>query len=394
MKHIIFFRKCLEILRNPITVILLFIIPIGATTLFGYFFEKNKEKLAVPIAFVDEDDRDFSRLIQERIAEHENIKLIVVPFKEAEKLLLKSEVDSVFVVKQGFQDRLLQQKREGVIEAWVAPSSMATGIVRELIASEVIRLTSNIKAADRVKDLYQSKEIEVEQKDIWDEAYAFTDHQWEPVPLMTVKIEQFNGGNISSAGKEVSPTTSASTRYFGFWTFFTMLSIFVSSSWIVRERRVLFPRIQTTAKGISGYLLHSIASYGLFHILQAVITLAIFEKINISKFDLQTLGLMSLFIFVNMAFSVWLASFFCNRNSYYLMSVFIVLVMGLVGGSFFPVAELSTGLTEISVFLPQSLLLTDLPGFQAQLQVSVGILLSIMLWMSSLWRFNRKNDCH
>ena len=41
--------------------------------------------------------------------------------------------------------------------------------------------------------------------------------------------------------------------YIGIWGFFTMISCFITSVWVVRERPIVFSRIMTTYKGLSSY---------------------------------------------------------------------------------------------------------------------------------------------
>ncbi|WP_240257760.1 ABC transporter permease [Fredinandcohnia quinoae] len=322
-----------QFVKNPVSLLFLFIIPIGATIGLGSLFEKGQEELAIPIALVDEDKSDFSKIITKRMSDQSKITITNVSREKAEKLLATNEVDSIFMIKQGFQDNLLQEKREDTIEVWVSPSSMAVGIVREVMASEVIRLTSNIKAAEHVEKLYNQKGIE--DSSIWDEAYAYTDAQWDPEPLMTIDYIEQRGKDIVDAKSEII------NPYLGLWTFFTMLACFLAIDWIIKERNTIFARIQTTYQGLSSYLWKSISGYFILHVLQAFMSFIIFIKLDIVENRMSLLVAMILYLFICMSLSVLFASFTRNLNSYYISSFLFVLIVGVLGGSFFPVPELS-----------------------------------------------------
>ena len=386
----LFLWTCKKILQDPLRVLFLFILPIGATLLLGMFFEKGQSELSIPIAIVDEDQSDFSSVILNRLSKQSNIRLLVVPIKDAKKLLKTNEVDSVFVLKKGFQEKILEQNREGIIEEWVTPSTMAVGIIRELIASEVIRITSNIKAADKVVHLYEAKNIAEHPEQIWNMSFTFADNQWEPEPLMTIDYTHVAGKRETSNKSEKALFNPS----IGLWTFFSMLSIFMSMSWMVREQQTVFTRIRTTAKGLASYLLPSIGAYWVMHSIQATFSYMIFVSLGIAESSLNMLCSMILFVFFALSLCIWMASYSKNLNHYYLVSILFVLFIGIAGGSFFPVQEISKHLQQIGFFLPHGLVLLYLTDFQRETQLIWAISLSLLLWVLSLRRFNTTNDSH
>lgn len=361
----ILLQRMKQIVKSPVALLFILIIPIGVTLGFGFLFEKGQSELAIPVALVDEDKGDFSKTITKRMNGQSKIKIIDVSRGNAERLLAKNEVDSVFIIKQGFQDKLLQEKRGNTIDVWVSPSSMAVGIVREVMASEVMRLTSNIKAAERVEKLYNQKGIDTSS--VWAEAYNFTDAQWDPEPLMTIDYKERRGKEINDLKFEfINP-------YIGLWTFFTMLACFLTTDWMIKERNTVFTRIHTTYRGLASYLYLSIGGTFILHVLQALISLFIFYQLDIVAFRISVLLGMILFIFINLGLSVMVASFTKNVNTYYISSFLFVLVVGVLGGSFFPVPE-------VSEVFPQTLVQNQASGQQMILVIGLSsgcILLAI-----------------
>ncbi|ETI67994.1 ABC transporter permease [Neobacillus vireti] len=370
--------KIREILLHPLSLVLIFFIPLGLTLIVGHLVEKGQKQLEIPIAIIDEDHSDFSRLLVERISGQAKIHLYQVSGEKAERMLLRNDVDSVFVIKKGFQKRLLTGEREQSIEVWISPFSMAEGIVREVIASETARLTSDVKAADWVVKVYKSLDIQMDSSKTWNAAYDYTDSQWEPEPLMTIQYDQLYLEE-SGAGK----SGFGDSPYLRLWTFFTMLGCFLTSDWIVREKGVLFFRIQSTYHGLVSYLIQNTVALFLFHLFQTLLTFYIFVKTNIIQMRPELLLLMFVYLFVCLSFSIWSASFINQIGSYYIVSFLFVIIIGILGGSFFPVQEFSSTLLKLSVIFPQNLLLSS---NQMNIQTPLFISGAIVLWILAIRR--------
>ncbi|MDZ5471938.1 ABC transporter permease [Bacillus sp. 31A1R] len=351
----IFFVKFMRIIKSPFSLLNLVVVPIGATLGLGFLLEKGQQDLVIPVAFVDEDQSGFSETVKTRLQNQPKIQLYFPSRKEAERMILRKEVDSVFVIKEGFEDSLLIEKREESVEVWITSSSLAEGIVRELIASEVLRMTSNIKAAEFIVKHYKKQnKSSFELNYLWQEAFNYSDKQWEPAPLMTIDYETFRDENsVKDLGK------STYSPFLGLWTFFSLFSCFLSIGWIVGERSLIFPRIKSTYKGLFSYIAQSVGVLFIFQCIQVILSVFLLSRIKAIEINLDIIVSMILFIFIGLALSVLLASVSTREKNYYLVSSLLVLLIGIVGGSFFPLQELSNKLSSLSFLFPQALLLDN-----------------------------------
>lgn len=383
IKMDIFIYKLKLLILNPLSLFLLILFPIAGTLFLGQFFEKGQKEIAIPIALVDEDKSDFSKLIIERLKNQERIQLHQVPADIAERMLARKEVDSVYILKEGFQEKLLQEEREKSIEVWVTPSSFAEGIVREMIASEVTRITSNIKSAERVVTLFKRLNFTTHSFErLWQQAYIYTDNQWVPVPLMTIHYEQMSAEGYRSNSKE----GTSYSPFISLWTFFAMLSCFLASDWIVREKQTVFSRIQSTYRGVGSYLFQCSGALLILHISQTIISYIIFKNFELQKMNVETLGMMIFFVVFCLSLSIGVASYTSTLNTYYIMSFLLVFVIGILGGSFFPIQDISNVFAATTSYLPQSLLLKA--GFEIQLYSYFGAI--FLLWIFALRRLQIK----
>ncbi|MDQ0243742.1 ABC-2 type transport system permease protein [Bacillus fengqiuensis] len=387
----IMIKQLKDILFKPVS-LLLFLLPLVAAALFGIFLEKQQQELVIPIAIVDQDQTPSSKKIVKQMEAQPRIVVHEVLADQANTLLLQNKIDSIFVIKEQFQQRLMDEKREAVIELWTSPSSVASGIVREVMASEVTKMTSAIKAANRVVKIYQYKHKQDEPvRQVWNEAYDYTNNQWKPKPLMTI---DYTEGESKESGAHYEEENPAFAPYLGIWSFFIMLSCLVTSDWVVKERSTVFSRMKTTYKGLSTYLLQMGAAYSVFHALQAACSFWVLSSFHfIEKSTLLLMG-MILYACFSLAVSMWTASRIRHIGSYYVTGFLMVFIIGICGGSFFSISELSPSFHMLSLWFPQQLLWQTADSAHAvyseiektALFMTLG---NVLLWGWTIWRLKR-----
>ena len=365
-------KKCLE----PRFLFLL-IAPLFATFLLGSFFEKQQETLTVPIALVDEDQTEFSKAIIEEMRNQEMFNVLEVSMLEGKRLLERNEIDSLFILKSGFQERLLEEKEEETITLLTSSTSVASGIVQEVVASEVMKVSSAVMAANRVQRIYEKNGVENGFQ--WKDAYDYSMDQWEPSPLMTIDYVAENKGRDTKVEK-----TSILFSYLGIWGFFTMIVIFITCDWIVKERSILFSRMKTTYRGLSSYLRQTAGALFFLHGSQSILSFWLFSQFEKIERNMMSLVGMLSFIVFSLSLSLLLASHIRHLGSYYIGGVFVAFLLSLAGGSFVPVAELSPILGKISNRLPQMLLVSGADVKWQTLLLTLGV--SWLLWRWSVWR--------
>lgn len=384
----IFFAKCKQMIKKP-SILLFLLAPAVITMLFGTLLQSQQEDLVIPIAIVDEDSSSLSSSIINRIKEQKRLAIIETTIEEADKMLERKEIDSVFVFKKNFQQQLLKEKREEIIEMKIAPSSIAYTIVREVIASEVTRISSSIKAANQVGQIYKQFGMESQElKETWNAAFAYSSiEQWEPQPLMT--IDYMNGASSSQPVEEDGAITKP---YIGLWGFFTLVICFLQSDWMIREK-MLFKRMKTTYQGLPSYLLQTSTAVLLLQAMQACGSFFLFTRLHIAEGESLLLLMMVLYVFFSIGLAIFSASLIHHIGSYYVFGVLISLIMAVFSGSLFPMNEIVGDFqTWINIF-PQALLLQ--PNMMISEEISKLLLIiamAILLWVSSIWRLLKSDN--
>jgi ABC-2 type transport system permease protein len=327
--------------------------------MFGKIFEQGHEDVAIPIALVDEDHTNFSKMVIERIIgeQSQRIDLKVMKRDGAERLLLKNDLDSVFVIKEGFQKKLLNGDEEELIDVWITESSIANGIFQEVLAGEIMRLSSSLMAADWVVQVFQQLKL-IDAKNtglLWDEAYQFTEEQWEPKPLMNVNRIMYEGDRVEN--RIDKKENSLFSPYIGLWTFFTMISMIGALDWIIREKSIIFPRLKATKRSLAVYVMIRLGATFFLYIIQSLLLFGILTFFIKGEWQLSLMVRMFAFTFEAFIFTLFLTTFFSKVNGYYFNSLLIIFLLSLIGGSFFPIKELYSSLFfDISWIFPQTLL--------------------------------------
>lgn len=335
------------------------VLPIAFTFMFGKIFEQGHEDVAIPIALVDEDHTNFSKMVIERIIDEQSqrIDLKVMKRDGAERLLLKNDLDSVFVIKEGFQKKLLNGDEEELIDVWITESSIANGIFQEVLAGEIMRLSSSLMAADWVVQVFQQLKL-IDAKNtglLWDEAYQFTEEQWEPKPLMNVNRIMYEGDRVEN--RIDKKENLLFSPYIGLWTFFTMISMIGALDWIIREKSIIFPRLKATKRSLAVYVMIRLGATFFLYIIQSLLLFGILTFFIKGEWQLSLMVRMFAFTFEAFIFTLFLTTFFSKVNGYYFNSLLIIFLLSLIGGSFFPIKELYSSLFfDISWIFPQTLL--------------------------------------
>ncbi len=332
----------------PLSLILL---PLIFALILGTLTGKQVKELTVPIGIIDEDDSDVSKEITSEMKKQEKLKVFELSADEAGRMLDRNELDSVFVFKKGFKERLMEEKREETVVLMTSSSSVAAPIVKEVFAGETTKWTAAIMAANKVKGL-DDKSGEIKD-DAWNEAYDYALRQWHPEPLMTIEHKRYGTGDKKTEVEEGNPSDR---NYLGLWSFFACIAASLAGKWIVDERGHLFARIRSTGKGLMNYWLQVTASDVLLLMIQVSLSLTVFAYQGLAEWSFKLLLAMCLFILYAYAIGVSLA-LIMRHKAFYMVTVFFTAVcIGVFGESFLPITEISASLVRITQWFPQSLM--------------------------------------
>lgn len=208
------------------------LIPLFITIATGYALRYEKLNV-IPVAFVDEDKSDYSKLLLDRLNEKEGFSIKVETSKQALEMLKGNEIEAIFVLKKGFEEKITSGESKEIIDLVKSPSSFSSDYIGEVVAGEVMRLIANNIAADWVSKQYKNFKKPV-TSDLIKEVINYTDSQWTPKPLMTINYEELEGEKAVQTDRVGMPVAAATSA--GIIVVFIMFYILFSSGWLIEER--------------------------------------------------------------------------------------------------------------------------------------------------------------
>ncbi|WP_243355928.1 ABC transporter permease [Bacillus litorisediminis] len=347
MSRSLFILQLTLFLKKPVKLLITLFIPFMCTWIIFSLLEETQENAAIPIVIVDEDQSETSALIIERIKELEEIEVSQLKHEEAERLLLQGKIDSIFVFTKGFEEKLKEEDRDQTILVKRTSNAIAYGIVQELLASEVTRISSNMKAANTVVQYYRSLQPELETDKVWEEAYLHSDQYWDPEPLMGIEYEMYD---VKAQTIETADT-GFTADFWQIWSFMTLLMVLTSFQWYIRVTdEALASRMKTTLGGTQVYVLGVGGAYLLLQVVQGVISVFLYNVFF--ETDWRQMGYVIWLTVIAFALGLLLAHYLHNKGSYYVTAFFLSGLFAVLGESFFPISDLYAPLEKAAFLSP------------------------------------------
>lgn len=401
------FYRMKIIVHNPKQLLLLLCLPLLVVALLETVISKTVVEGKIPIAVVDEDDSDYSRTVIARVAKTPHVALEMCSRKEAVRRIEAQTADLAFVFKEGFQANIAQGQYRELVDLIESPASLSSGLLKEVVASEIMRFVSNATAANDVVAYYTEKGLITaqEKKPLWQEAWHYTDAQWEPEPLATMVYREggdvlsLNGDNTDSddlRGKvdaarpnedtdgagDVNPEvrntartdapnteahklTDEGMRAFGLLSVALMLLTFYLNDWLVKEKQ---QHVLTRVSVVGASKLRYIVGNGCGASLLVFVSFLLAAGYFISGASLSWWRIVLVCVvvsaYIGACFSIatLFASFARGHKQMHLFGLMTVVATSVIGGSFINLAEVSSRFASLAALTPQQWLLSAVRG--------------------------------
>lgn len=319
--------------RNWKGLIFWLLFPIVLTMTILSWTSTWQQETKIPIALVVSEK---SAMTNKLVKDIQNSTLLTVTISELDDALYKlqqHELDSVFVIREGYEESVLSNRRNGLIDAYSSNRSYAYQAVVEKVTSLAQQDASRSKAAFVIKHLYD----ENNRTEEWDYNTIIEESrlkQQEQSLLQAV----FAFSDEHTVAKE---STSPFVQVWGIWAFLAIIGAFFLMDWLLKEgrpdirNRWLFSSIsfkKYTAQKLSFYLFVGVLIDTTMYFLFS----SIYELTESTRMLLSILAF-RLIIHI-LAFLV--ASMSKELIRYYLTGLTSALLLSILGGAFIPIEGL------------------------------------------------------
>lgn len=363
--------------RQKGTLLFWMLLPIILTFSIIMLISTTQGNAKIPVGIVLQEQTDYTDRLLKELSNTSSLQVEIMTEEEALHQLEIHKLDSAFIIKEGYTEKILKGSRNRLITGIRSDLSFGYIPVSEAIQAIIQQDTGRIKAAFTVQQLSKeydspsiwtmneivekSKEIE-KQENLLQTSFSFT------------RTKASSGENKSSL---VNP--------WGIWAIFSFLSTLLLFDWLIKEKNSsIYKRFTFTKYSFKMYAIqNSIIYLSLF---------LLFDFISISLFTIflnQPTSLTFIISLVMLRLTLIMAAFtlalsFKNVYLYYVFSFTLSLIMAITSGSIVPLDRLPEKISVISSLHPLQPFLHNKIGFFWFILLSV----IVMFWYGRKGKFD------
>lgn len=354
--------KLIELLNRPVILVVLLVLPLLLGSIAGVANVRNTGK-DIYLAVVDQDQSAASSRLASDL-ESNGWTVYEADQEQAERYLLRSEVDGILTIKAGFEAGLDDFDQQNLFYS-EAEGSMVTTMVREVIVASVLPMFSRESMIKQLSELYELQgEImppELPER-LGNRIEEIVDTQTR------IKIEYF--------GKLViAPTLTFVVSDYSMEVFF--LSIYAILGSLFLSKAALHQRLLSTASGLRKDYISTIISLLILGELQIIIYTMSMLSLMKQPVVLSDLFVLSVFLFLMLGVGQLLSLIEESLRLY--LSLMLMLFLAAIGGCFFQLS--SNLLLNYGQYSPHGWALSTLSGTRV---TPIWLVIPIALLLISL----------
>lgn len=134
----IFLLRLKLIVRDRTTITALFTSLLIFSVVIHALTESSAIQSAIPVGFVDYDQSKESERLMERVAKVSAIRVVEKNEEELHKMLLDEMINGLFIIEDGYEDRLRKGDLEEIIKMYYIEDNKSASIIADIVAGEMI----------------------------------------------------------------------------------------------------------------------------------------------------------------------------------------------------------------------------------------------------------------
>jgi hypothetical protein len=194
----------------------------------------KSEATGVPaIALVDEDKSMISEKFTRMLTAHAGIRVEPLDREEAHKKLDTHKIEGVFVLTDGFGQKIESGDMDSLFEYTMLPSSYLEGYFLELVSGAAITMAARTMSIERSADTFENAGLEIPDH-LREAAGAYFDSHWDEGPPMKIVYSEVLEGRETESPTATLPV--AQTVAVGMFLVFSMFYVLAGSGWLIEEK--------------------------------------------------------------------------------------------------------------------------------------------------------------
>ncbi|MBM7539804.1 ABC transporter permease [Amphibacillus cookii] len=351
-------------------------LPLIGTLLFVPFIQDVSDEFLVPIGIVLEEETELAQQLYQTIAQVDTVNAEQFEEREAIRRLNRNQLDSVYLIPEGYQERIEHGEQRHLVEAYYTEHSLAYPYVKELVTSTILADTGKVKAESAVVGLAEAHQ----QPDKWnsDEILATAEQFYQASSILST--------DLTISGEDQSLAEHDELKlYWQVWVLLSTLSTLFLFDWIITEKsqhvRIRFQYMKVSYRC---FLLISLMMLLIMLLLVDGLTLVVLNVYRGEQLSILTLFSYRVMIAV---FSFLLAMIWKNRYLYQATAISFVLWLTLINSSFKIEGEGHQLIQSMLPLNPLRAFLNDQASWRGLMLAVVGL----VLWYAKEGGFYARN---
>lgn len=289
-----------------------------------------QEETKVPIGIVVEEDTLLTEQLVNQIQDTPHIRPVLLDERDALHQLQKHELDSVFIVRNRYEDNIQKGSRNQLIKSYQSDMSIAYTPIRETVISYVQQDYGRSKAAYVVQEMGEA--YGVYDTWTWDELMERSKAIEKEQKLLEVDFT-FGHTNVKE-----SENDQRLFQPWNIWALLSMLATCMIFDWVIKENRpALQPRFAFSKIAYHHYILFNIVVYTALLFIFDLLTMEMFAYVLGETVSFSfVLSLLSYRLMLNSCIFMF-SKLFRSVYVYYTSSFVIVLFTAIISGALIPI---------------------------------------------------------
>lgn len=304
--------------------------PIIATIAIMIITTAIQDETKVPVGIVLEENTALAKDLFESIQTNPLVRVYELNETDAIDRLNKHELDSVFIIKKGYEDKINRGSRNRLVTGYQSDLSFAYMPVKEMILSYVQQDAARTKAIFVVNQLGQQF---TEQQQWTNEEIIEKSKQLQIDQQLLQTDFSFFNKNIVDKENEFSIFNT-----WNIWALFTLLSTLLLFDWSIKERiPSIKPRFTFMRVSMKSYLLKNLLLYISILFLFDIITVFSFSYFLDEQITLLMVSVIFSYRILISLGAFLLALSINNLFLFYSTSFLISLIISIGSGALIPI---------------------------------------------------------
>lgn len=274
-----FITRLIQMKHQWLRLVLWLLLPLFLTWIVMSMINQLQSESEVPVGIVLEEKTPLALELYEKIEQAPPIRASLLSESTARNKLLKHDLDSVFIIHEGYEQNIETDERQELITGLKSNLSFAYIPTSEVIMSFVQEHAVRAKAAIAVEDLIKdyNSSLSPTMADIIKKSKDVQDNQDFLTTSFTLNGESHAG----------DADDTLFVKPWNIWALSTLLTTLFMFDWVIKEKRTaLQPRFTLMRMSFKQYLLHNLAFYTvllfIFDLLTAVFFKFYFQVMKLS----------------------------------------------------------------------------------------------------------------